>query len=156
MHSPHRLLALVWIPFLSLFLFAAPFWGGDSYVHVLFHVFAVAILAMAAREIWRRRPNAPTRSQRGLLGVLSVTVPIAIAGHGIELVTAVERLVDEGWANVETEDIFTEGLHAAAANVTVPMMLISMITAAVLAAVTARHRRRDSSTAERSAKGIAV
>lgn len=143
MKSRYRLLALIWIPFLSLFLFAAPVWGGDSYSHVLFHVFALAVLALGVREIWGGRAHAPTRAQRTLLGVLSATVPVAMIGHGVELVSSIARLADEGWANVETEDIFTEGAHAAAANVTVPMMLISMVTAVVLVAVTAAQQRRS-------------
>lgn len=142
MKSRWLLFALIWIPFVSLFVFAAPIWGGDTYSHVAFHVFALVLLVKACREVWSARSDAPTRAQRVLTWSLSVTVPLAVVGHAIELVTAVVRLVDEGWANAETEDIFTDGSHALAANLTVPMMMLSMLAVLTLVVVTAAQRTR--------------
>jgi hypothetical protein len=145
------LLALVWAPFLSLFVFAAAFWGGDSYSHVLFHVLALALLGWAFAELRAARPPSTSRSRRVLTLLLSVSLPLAILGHGVELVMSVVRLVEEGWANVDTDDIFEEGVHAWAANITVPMMLLSMLTTLALVIVTAVQRRRGSDTVETEA-----
>jgi hypothetical protein len=142
------LLALVWAPFLSLFVFAAPFWGGDTYSHVLFHVLAIILLAWAFVEVRTVRLSSTNRTRRVLTLVLSVSLPLAILGHGAELVTAVARLVDEGWANVDTDDIFEEGPHASVANITVPMMMLSMLTSLALVIITAVQGRRGSDTVE--------
>lgn len=148
------LLALVWAPFLSLFVFAAGFWGGATYSHVLFHVLALALLGWAFAELRTARLSSASRSRRVLTLVLSVSLPLAILGHGVELVTAVVRLVDEGWANVDTDDIFEEGVHAWAANLTVPMMLLSMLTTLALVIVTAVERRRGNDTVELEAHSL--
>ncbi len=134
-------LALVWAPFVSLFVFAAPIWGGDTYSHVVFHVVALGLLGWAFSQIRANRSPANGPTERILVLVLSISVPLAILGHSLELVAAGARLIDEGWANVETDDIFVEGPHSWAANLTVPMMLVSMLTALVLVAVTAIQRR---------------
>ena len=132
-HRRWLLPALVWAPFMSLFVFAAAFWGGDTYTHVLFHVLALTLLGWALIELRRTaRLRSTSRLRRFLTFVLFVSLPLAILGHGVELVTALARLGEEGWANVDTDDIFEEGVHAWAANVTVPMMMISMLTALAL------------------------
>lgn len=135
------LLVLIWAPFASLFIFAAPFWGGDTYSHVLFHALALALLVWAFAHVRAARSAAVGRSQRLLVLVLPFSLPLAILGHFVEFITAVVRLVDEGGANVATDDIFEDGLHALAANITVPAMLLSMITALVLVIVTVVHGR---------------
>lgn len=127
--------ALVWIPFLSLFVFAAAFWGGDTYSHVLFHVVALALLLVALTRLRALRTVGGRRLGRAAAVVLSVSVPLAIVGHAVELAAAVVRLVDEGWANVDTDDLFERGVHAWAANVTVPMMMTSMLVSVALAVV---------------------
>ena len=141
-HRRWLLPALVWAPFVSLFVFAAAFWGGDTYSHVLFHVVALTLMGWALVELRRNACLLPTsRLRRVLTLVLFVSLPLAILGHAVELVAALARLVEEGWANVETDDIFEEGVHAWAANVTVPMMMISMLTALALVIVTTVQRR---------------
>lgn len=150
-HAANRrwlLLALVWAPFLSLFVFAGAFWGGDTYSHVLFHVLAIGLLGWAFAELRSGRVSSSSRTQRVLTRVLFVSLPLAIVGHGAELVTAVARLVEEGWANVDTEDLFEEGVHAWVANITVPTMMISMLTTLALVFATAVHRRKGSDRVE--------
>jgi hypothetical protein len=146
------LLALVWAPFLSLFVFAAAFWGGDTYSHVLFHVLALALLGWAFVELRAVRVTSTSRIRRVLTLVLSASLPLAILGHGAELVTAVARLVEEGWANVDTDDVFEEGVHAWVANFTVPMMMLSMLTTLALTIVITIQGRRGSDTFEREAQ----
>lgn len=142
-HRRWLLVALVWAPFVSLFVFAAAFWGGDTYSHVLFHAFALTLLGWALIELRRTAPLRSTgRLRRVLTMVLFFSVPLAILGHGVELVAAVARLVEEGWANVDTDDLFEEGVHAWAANVTVPAMMISMLTALALVLLTTYPRRK--------------
>jgi hypothetical protein len=146
---PWLIVALVWTPFVSLGVFAAAFWGGDSYSHVLFHVVAVTLLGWAWVELRRSEHLLSTgRLQRVLIRVLIASLPLAIVGHTVELVTALVRLVEEGWANVDTEDIFEEGVHSWVANLTVTMMMISMLSALALALATAVQRRHGSDPAE--------
>jgi hypothetical protein len=148
-HRRWLLPALVWAPFLSLFVFAAAFWGGDTYSHVLFHVLALTLLAWALIELRRTARLLPTdRLRRVLTLVLFVSLALAIGGHGVELVAAMARLVEEGWANVDTDDIFEQGVHAWAASLTVPMMMISMLTALAVVVVTTVHRRKGSDHVE--------
>ena len=150
-----RLLALIWAPFVSLFVFAAGFWGGDTYSHVLFHVLALALLGWALTELRRTaRLFSTGRLRRVLTLVLFVSLPLAILGHGVELITALVRLVNEGWAHVDTDDIFEEGPHAWAANITVPMMMISMLSALALVIVTTVQRRKDSEPVEREMRSV--
>jgi hypothetical protein len=66
-----------------------------------------------------------------------------------------DRLVDEDWANVETDDIFEEGLHAWAANLTVPMMMISMLAALALFVVTV-VQGRSALASETSSGAVSV
>lgn len=153
-HHRWLLPALVWAPFVSLFVFAAAFWGGDTYSHALFHVFALALLGWALIELRRiARMRSTRRLRRVLTVVLFVSLPLAILGHGVELVTALVRLVEEGWANVDTDDIFEEGAHAWAANITVPMMMISMLSALALVVVTTVQRRKGSDPVELEVHG---
>jgi hypothetical protein len=148
-HRRWLLPTLVWAPFMSLFVFAAAFWGGDTYSHVLFHVFALTLLGWALIELRRTaRVRSTSRLRRVLTFVLFVSLPLAILGHGVELVAALVRLVEEGGANVDTDDIFEEGVHAWAANVTVPMMMLSMLTALALVIVTTVQRRKGGDHAE--------
>lgn len=116
---------------------------------MLFHVLALTLLAWALIELRRTARLLPTgRLRRVLTLVLFVSLLLAMVGHGVELVAAMARLVEEGWANVDTDDIFEEGVHAWAANLTVPMMMISMLTALALVVVTTVHRRHGSDHVE--------
>jgi uncharacterized metal-binding protein len=146
-HRRWRLLALIWTPFISIFVFAAAFWGGDTYSHVVFHVLAIGLLGGALIELRRHRSLiAAGLVGRALTGILAVSLPLAILGHTAELVTAVARLADEDWANVDTDDLFETGMHATAANVTVPTMMISMLSVLILTTLpSTRSGRRDES-----------
>ena len=134
------LVALIWVPFLSIFLFASL--GDTSYPHIAFHVFALALLVPGVVVAHRVRLAVTTRTQRLLGGILAVTVPLAVVGNFLELVTAVVRLAQDGWVNQDTSDIWEEGSHVWVANLTVPSMMASMLIALVLVAATAVQGRR--------------
>ena len=136
---PWLLAALVWVPFLSVFLFASL--GDTSALHLSSHVLALALLVPAALLVYRQA-TARTRAQRVSLAVLRVSIPLAVVGHVLELGTAVQRLADDGWVNRDTSDVWVEGPHVWAANLTVPAMLVSMIGVLVLAVSTTLVRRR--------------
>lgn len=141
------LLALIWIPFLSIFGFANPTLAasvGDSYPHIAFHVFAPVLLVTAFVLVQRFRLSAPTRLQRALAWILTVTVPLAVLGNLVELVAAVVRLAQDGWVSLPTPDVFAPGshLHALAANVTVPSLMVSMLAAGMLVLSAALQGRR--------------
>jgi hypothetical protein len=142
------LLALVWVPFLSIFVFAAPFWGGDSVPHVVFHVVALALIGWGCRTSWEVRGAESRRVPRILAGVLGVTLALALVGHAAELVSAVVRFAEDGWANAETPDLFEEGPHVWAANLTIPMMMLSMLAVLALIVTDALQRRRHLEVAD--------
>jgi hypothetical protein len=133
---PLLLLALTWVPFVSLFAFASPAVSealGDSYPHMAFHVASPALLATAFLVARRFRGVAPTRLQRTLTGVLLVTLPLAVLGNLLELAAAVRRFAEDGWVSRPTPDIFEGGgAHAWAANLTVPAHMLSMLVVLVL------------------------
>lgn len=143
------LVALVWVPFVSIFAFAAPPVAeavGDSYPHMAFHVFASVLLVAATVRAWRLHRQARARLERSLLTVLLVSVPLAVAGNVAELGVAVARFVSDGWESTRTPDLFESGsgLHAVASNLTIPALMASMLL--VLALVTAagvRGRRLE-------------
>ncbi|WP_377642913.1 hypothetical protein [Oryzobacter terrae] len=139
------LAALVWAPFLSVFLFAAL--GDTSALHVTSHVFALALLVPAVRVALLLRREGPSGVGLLLVRVLLVAVPLAILGHVLELGTAVVRLAEDGWVNRDTADIWVEGPHVWAANITVPSMMVSMLVVVALAVVTSVSRRRRLETA---------
>jgi heme/copper-type cytochrome/quinol oxidase subunit 2 len=143
MSRPLTLLALVWAPFLSIFVFASQ--GDTSALHISSHVVALALLVPAMVMAWRMRPQAPARAARWILTLLSVTLPVAVLGHLGELVVAVQRLAADGWANRDTADIWEHGPHVAIANVTIPAVLLSMMLTAALVVVSLRLGRRSTS-----------
>ena len=132
---PWLLATLVWVPFLSVFAFASL--GDTSALHITSHLFALACLAPASMLALRLRRTAPTRFGRGVLTVLVVALPLSVAGHLLELVTAVVRLAEDGWTNQDTADIWVEGPHVWAANLTVPSMMVAMLGTLVLVVATA-------------------
>lgn len=134
------LAALVWVPFLSVFAFASL--GDTSALHITSHLFALALLGPAFVLARRLRREAPTRFRRGVLTVLVVFLPLSVVGHLLELGTAVVRLAEDGWANRDTADIWVEGPHVWAANLTVPSMMVSMLGTLVLVVATAVAGRR--------------
>lgn len=142
------LLALVWVPFLSIFVFAHPSVTGavgDSYPHVAFHLVSPALLVTAAVLALRLRRDRPgERWARGVLGLLALTLAVTVLGNAIELLAAVRRLADDGWASRLTPDLFLSGagLHGAGASLTIPAHMASMVlTLAVVALEGVRARR---------------
>lgn len=140
---PLRLLLLVWAPFVTIFAFASPAVVdvfGDSHPHIVFHVLAALLLVVAVLQLRRWRPEATTRVQRAASAVLLVTLPLAVVGNLAELVTAVARLADDGWESRLTPDLFETGAHATVAGVTIPAMMLSMLTVTVLVVAVAFQR----------------
>jgi hypothetical protein len=144
------LVALIWVPFVSIFGFASPAVAdvvGDSHPHMAFHIFSLALLTGAFMLARRELREASTRTQRVLLWVISVTVPVAIVGNVVELVAAVRRFADDGWRSLRTPEVFEgPGLHAYGANLTIPGLLISMLAvlALLVAAALQGGRRMES------------
>lgn len=139
--NPRVLAALVWLPFLSIFVFAA--FGDTSALHISSHVLALACLVPAAVLALRLPRSATGRFRRVLTTVLAVVVPLAVLGHLAELGIAVARLASDGWVNRDTADIWVTGPHVWAANVTVPAMLVGMLGTVALVATDAVARRRS-------------
>ena len=140
MRTPLTLLGLVWIAFLTIFPFAAA--GDTSFLHIAAHLVQLPLLVAATLLAWRQRRRATTRVQHALGWVLAVSVPAAVVGVGLELVTAVVRLAEDGWVNRDTADVFESGPHALVASLTGPSMMFSML--AVLAPVRVVGLRRRS------------
>jgi hypothetical protein len=139
--NPRVLAALVWVPFLSIFVFASL--GDTSALHISSHLLALACLVPGV-VIARRLRHAATRGLRRILTtVLTVVVPLAVLGHLAELGVAVARLASDGWVNLDTADIWVSGPHVWAANVTVPAMLVAMIVTLVLVVADVVARRRS-------------
>ena len=68
-----------------------------------------------------------------------------------EVAQALDRLgregvhrLEDGWENKDTADIWVEGPHAIIANITVPAILLSMLTMLVLLLTVAVQERRRS------------
>ena len=139
MTRPLTLLALVWAPFLSIFVFASQ--GDTSALHITSHLFALGLLVPATAMVWRWRPEAPTTASRWILTLLSATLLVAVLGHLGELVVAVQRLAQDGWVNRDTADIWEHGPHVTISNVTIPAVLLSMLLTAALVLVTLLQRR---------------
>ncbi|MGG5257331.1 hypothetical protein [Phycicoccus avicenniae] len=135
---PWHLVVLVWVPFLSVFVFAAL--GDTSALHITSHLLAIACLVPAVVLVLRLRGSVSTRAGRGVATVLAVVLPLAVLGHLAELGVAVARLASDGWVNRDTADIWVRGPHVWAANVTVPAMMLSMLGVLVLAAAVRRSR----------------
>lgn len=131
---------LVWLPFLSLFVFAS--FGNTSLLHIAYHTIALGLLVPAVVMTWRHRRAATTRTTRTLAGALSVALPLGTLGHGVELAIAIGRYAADGFANLDTTDLFEHGPHAAAATVTAPAMLASMLLVAAWTVTTAVQGRR--------------
>lgn len=140
MRRPLILLALIWATFVVIFPFAAA--GDTSFLHIGSHLIQLALLGPAALVAWRFRQAATTRAQRALGWILSVTVPLAFACVLAELVTAIARLAQDGWVNKDTADIWEHGTHFHIANITVPAMMLSMLTALVLVVTASVQGRR--------------
>lgn len=146
MKRPLVLVALVWVPFLSIFGFASPVVAdalGDSHPHVAFHLVSPALLVPAVLLARRQLREADTRAQRVLLRVLTVTLGVAVVGNVVELVAAVRRLAADGWVSLRTPDVFEgPGLHQVGANLTIPSLMVSMLLVLVLALATLLQGRR--------------
>lgn len=148
MSRPLTLLALVWAPFLSIFVFASQ--GDTSALHIASHLLALALLIPASLLTWRMRPEAPGRASRWILTILSAGVPVAVLGHVGELAVAVLRLAEDGWVNLDTADIWEHGPHVTIASVTIPAMMLSMLLTVALAALSLLGRRSRPGTVEPS------
>ncbi len=136
----YLLSALIWLPFLLLFVFAS--FGNTSLLHISHHTLSVAVLAPAVVIAWRQRRVASTRTTRVLATALAVVLPVGALGHGVELVIALARYAADGFANLDTTDLFEHGPHATVATVTAPAMLASMLLVVSLSVTTAVHGRR--------------
>lgn len=139
--NPRVLAALVWVPFLSIFVFASL--GDTSALHISSHLLALACLVPGVVIALRLRRGATRGLCRILTTLLAVIVPLAVLGHLAELGVAVARLASDGWVNRDTADIWVTGPHAWAANVTVPAMLVAMIGTVVLVVADVVARRRS-------------
>ena len=136
------LVALIWLPFLMLPAFAA--FGDTSYPHIAFHVLAIPMLVGAVVLTRRLLGETTSTATRWMLRALLLFVPLAVVGHVAELATAVARFAQDGFVNRNTADVWVSGPHFHAANVTIPSMMLAMITVLVLAvtaAVQGRSRR---------------
>lgn len=147
MKRPLVLLALVWVPFVLIFGFAAPPLVdalGDSHPHIAFHLVSGSALAAAFVGVRRRLRDVRSGVQRVLMRVLLVTLPLAVLGNALELLAAVRRLAADGWVSRRTEDLFGPdgGLHAVAANLTVPAHMVSMVVTLAVVVVHVVHGRR--------------
>lgn len=131
--------ALVWVPFLSIFGFAAI--GDSSHPHIAFHLVAIPLLA-GAFVVLRRLRRDGVRGVRVVATVLLVTVALAVAGHVAELAVAVARFAEDGFRNRDTADLWEHGPHVWASNLTVPAMMASMVGSLVLVATSGLARRR--------------
>lgn len=134
------LAALIWMPFVLIFVFAAQ--GDTSFWHISFHLVALALMGWACVIVWAERRDAAHKVRRVLAGSLSIVVPLAVVGHLLELAAALVRLAEDGWVNRDTADLWERGLHLWASNLTIPAMMVSMIVVLVLVVVTAVQERR--------------
>lgn len=152
MSRPLTVLALVWTPFLSIFVFASQ--GDTSALHISAHVLALALLIPATLIVWRMRSASVPRIRRWIALVLSVTVPAAVVGHVGELAVAVHRLAQDGWVNKDTHDIWEGGPHLWISNLTIPAMMLSMLLSLALVVATAMSRRRADSSPQRQVSRV--
>lgn len=138
------LIALVWLPFLMLPGFAA--FGDTSYPHIAFHVLAIPMLVWAFVVARRLLAETGSGARRWMLRALLLFLPLAVIGHVAELATAIARFAQDGFVNRNTADVWVSGPHFHAANVTIPSMMLSMVTVLVLAvtnAVQSRSRKES-------------
>lgn len=140
------LVALIWLPFLMLPAFAS--FGDTSYPHIAFHVLAIPMLIGAFVLVRRLLPETDGTARRWMLRALLLFVPLAVIGHVVELATAVARFAQDGFVNRNTADIWVSGTHSYAAHLTIPSMMLAMVTVLALAVTTAvqRRSRKESST----------
>ena len=140
------LVALIWLPFLMLPAFAA--FGDTSYPHIAFHVLAIPMLVGAVVLTRRLLVETDGTARRWMLRALLLFVPLAVIGHVAELATAIARFAQDGFVNRNTADVWEAGPHFHAANITIPSMMLAMVTVLALAVTTAvqRRSRRESST----------
>lgn len=143
MGRPLYLLGLIWASFLVILPFAA--FGDTSFLHIASHLVQLPLLAAASVLAWRSRRAAVGQAQRILTWVLSVSVPVAFLAILAELAIAVLRLREDGWVNRDTADVWEEGPHFVVANLTVPAMMLSMLTvlALVITALLTGRRRLE-------------
>jgi hypothetical protein len=152
MSRPLAVLALVWVPFLSIFAFASQ--GDTSTLHISSHVLALALLVPATLIVWRMRSEPLPGVRRWIVLGLSVMVPAAVVGHVGELAVAVHRLAQDGWVNRDTRDVWEAGPHLWISNLTIPAMMLSMLLSVALVVATALSRRRTDPTSERQVSRV--
>ena len=140
------LVALVWLPFLMLPAFAS--FGDTSYPHIAFHVLAIPMLVGAFVVARRLLAGTDSTARRWMLRALLLFLTLAVVGHVAELATAIARFAQDGFVNRNTADVWESGPHFHAANVTIPSMMLAMITVVVLAVTaTVQGRSRRSAAA---------
>lgn len=133
------LVALIWLPFLMLPAFAA--FGDTSYPHIAFHLLAIPMLVAAVVLARRLLVDTDGTARRWMLRALLLFVPLAVIGHVAELATAIARFAQDGFVNRNTADVWESGPHFHAANITIPSMMLAMVTVLALAVTTAVQRR---------------
>ena len=131
---------LIWLPFLMLPVFASL--GDTSYPHIAFHVLALPLLLVALVLLARLRSAGRSGRQTAFAWVLSVSVSLCVLGHAVELVIAILRFVQDGFANKNTADIWERGPHAWAASITIPSTFLSMLVVLIFLITTAIQNRR--------------
>jgi hypothetical protein len=133
------LVALIWLPFLMLPAFAAL--GDTSFPHIAFHVVVIPMLVGAVLVTRSLLGETDSTARRWMLRALLLFVPLAVVGHVAELATAIARFAQDGFVNRNTADIWEAGPHFHAANVTIPSMMLAMVTVLALAATAAVQGR---------------
>jgi hypothetical protein len=141
------LVALIWLPFLMLPAFAS--FGDTSHPHIAFHVVAIALLVAALVHARRLLRVTDSSALRWMLRALLLFVSLGVVGHVAELATAMARFAEDGFVNRDTADVWVSGPHFWAANLTIPSLLLAMVTVLVVAvtvAVRGRSRRMRTSS----------
>lgn len=126
----------IWLPFATL-----PWITIAQYqFHIVFHVLYILILVAASWLSGRFVARAPTRSQRIAGRVLVVSQVAGLVGHGLELATSLRTLVDDGYAATDSAYLLDEEpFHLWSANLTVPALVIGLVTLLVLTVLAYRQ-----------------
>lgn len=141
-HPILRLVGLVWLPFLTLPVFAS--FGDTSHPHIAFHVLAIPLLVAALVLARRVLADDGSTTRRWLRRTLTLFLVLGVLGHVAELATAVVRFAEDDFVNRDTADLWQSGAHFWVATFTVPAMLLAMLTVLVVAvtlSVQGRSRR---------------
>jgi hypothetical protein len=139
---------VTWLPFVVMVLLMIAFstlWEADSVSHIVWHVLYIPLLVIGVIVARRFARDAATRALTVQGWVLAGLLAIAVAGHLGELLTALVRFGQDGFQNLDTTDLFEdpESSHYKIANITVPAIMLSLLTVVVVTVTAAVQRRRD-------------